>query len=299
MKDYSRPLNNNLKVHDFLTRSLGMQNTRKLGDHIQDVVTAEKLIESTTAESTLDHKVNRHPYYSTNDERKKLRKKIFKELITKGVLLDDDKIRLGRGGVRPAKHQVQKKAYIVSGLPGSGKSYVASKISNYCCAAIIDTDFAKRKFPEFKLPQGSTIVHEEAAKVMFEVGGDEPSVFEAMTIYGANIVIPKIGYDVKSIIDLQKYLIEQAGYTEVHLITVSIERDLATRRVLDRFLKTGRYVPLGVVFDVFANEPTLTYYRLKNAHSWSSISKLIWDDDSECLQWFEPPCNNNPIATLF
>ena len=73
MKDYSRPLNNNLKVHDFLTRSLGMPNTRKLGDSVQQIVTAEKLIESTTAESTLDHKVNRHPFYSTTEERKKLR----------------------------------------------------------------------------------------------------------------------------------------------------------------------------------------------------------------------------------
>ncbi|MEZ8315361.1 zeta toxin family protein [Vibrio splendidus] len=299
MKDYSRPLNNNLKVHDFLTRSLGMTNTRKLGDNVQEVVTAEKLIESTTAESTLSHKVNRHPYYSTTDERRKLRKRIFKELVTKKVLINDDKIRLGHGGVRPEKHQVQRKAFIISGLPGSGKSYVASKVSSHCCAAIIDTDFAKRKFPEFKLPQGSTIVHEEAAKVMFEVKGDEPSVFEAMTVHGANVVIPKIGYDVDSIIELKKYLSEQAGYDEVHLITVSIERDLATRRVLERFLKTGRYVPLGVVFDVFANEPTLTYYRLKNAHSWSSISKLVWDNQSGTLGWFEPPCVNNPIATLF
>jgi len=299
MKNYSRSLNNNFKVHDFLTRILGLKNTRKLGDNVQEIVTAEKLIESTTAESTLEYKVNRHPYYSTDGERLKLRKQIFKELITKRILNDDDKIKLGYGGTRPEKHLAHRKAFIVTGLPGSGKSYVATQVSSHCNAAIIDTDFAKRKFPEFKLPQGSTIVHAEAAKVMFEVAGNEPSVFEAMTIHGANIVIPKIGDDVDSILDLRDYLIKQAEYNEVHLVTVSVERDVATRRVLERFLKSGRYVPLSVVFDEFANEPTLTYYRLKNGQGWDSISKLVWDDNKKLLKWFNTPCENNPIATLF
>lgn len=299
MKDYSRPLNNNLKVHDFLTRSLGMPSTRRLGDIVQQVVTAEKLIESTTTEATLDHKVNRHPYYSTIEERKKLRKKIFGELIKKKLLRNDDKIRLGYGGVLPEKLRGDRKAYIISGLPGSGKSHVASKVAENCYAAIIDTDFAKRKFPEYKLPQGSTIVHKEAAKIMFEVGGDEPSVFEFMTRRGANLVIPKIGHDVQSVHKLREYLINKANYKEVHLVTVSIDRDVATGRVLERFLKTGRYVPLGVVFDVFANEPTLTYYRSKNAQGWSSISKLVWCSKSNELVWNEEPCINNPIKSLF
>ncbi|MGR5061989.1 hypothetical protein [Photobacterium sp. DNB22_13_2] len=280
MKNYSRPLYNNQLAFDFLTRVLGQKNSLQVGDNVQRIVTAEKLLQSTTAEPTMTVRNNRHPFFATDESRKKLREDIFKELAFLERLDDDDDIKLGKGGALP-KTEIKKegKAFIIIGLPASGKSTIASQIADYYSAAIIDSDYAKRKFPEYSLPQGASIVHDESTLITFgaESGdSDEPSLYEFFTKDKCNIVIPKIGHDEKSVLGLRNALLsnEAGSYSEVHLVLVSVDRTISTERALSRFLKTDRYVPLSLVFDVYANDPTLTYYRVRECTNWTTTGKV-------------------------
>jgi hypothetical protein len=45
---------------------------------------------------------------------------------------------------------------------------------------------------------------------------------------------------------------------------VSLDRKKATIRAIGRFIKTGRYVPLGLIFDGYANDPLNTYFFMKD-----------------------------------
>ncbi|MCD9554673.1 hypothetical protein GLP31_19595 [Photobacterium carnosum] len=303
MKNYSRPLHNNQLAFDFLSRSLGFRNTIELGDNIQKVVTAEKLLQSTTSEPTLIDKSNRHTYYATDESRRNLRTSIFEELAFNERLESDDDIKLGYGGVLPkAGIKKEGKAFIIIGLPASGKSGVANKIADYYHAAIIDSDYAKRKFPEYCLPQGATIVHDESTLVTFgseNDDDDEYSLYELFTKERANIVIPKIGHDESSVIGLRDKLLNNTSgkYDEVHLILVSVDRVISTKRALNRFLETNRYVPLGLVFDVYANDPTLTYYRVRECTKWTSTGKVKTDNPTPCCQNYSGV--NSPVNVLF
>ena len=53
----------------------------------------------------------------------------------------------------------------------------------------------------------------------------------------------------------------EKGYA-IFLILVELDRLKATRRAFKRFLNTGRYVPLSLIFDSYANDPTLTYLKI-------------------------------------
>ncbi len=268
---------------DFLTKVLGLKNTIELGDHIQKLVAAEKLLFATVNQPTLTSEDSRHTSYRTNELREDLRSRIFEELISNTRLDDDDQIKLGYGGILPQSGlKYEQDAIIVTGLPASGKSTISNRIAELKGAAIIDSDYAKRKFPEFCIPQGASLVHAESSlltsgstKPEFE---EEKSVHEFMMSEGANIVIPKIGYDCSSIRDLRNALIE-AGY-KVHFVFVSVDRKISANRAFSRFLSTERYVPLGLVFDEYSNDPTLTYYRMRDDSEWSSVGKVNTEADA-------------------
>ncbi|PSV15402.1 zeta toxin family protein [Photobacterium kishitanii] len=302
MKNYSRPLYNNQLAFDFLTRVLGQKNSLEVGDNVQRIVTAEKLLQSTTAEPTMTVQNNRHPYYATDESRKLLRERIFTELAF-GIRLDnDDNIKLGEGGALP-RSAIKKegKAFIIIGLPASGKSTIASKIADYYNAAIIDSDYAKRKFPEYSLPQGASVVHDESTLITFgaESGdSDEPSLYEYFTKDRCNIVIPKIGHDEQSVLGLRDALLssEAGSYSEVHLVLVSVDRTISTNRALNRFISTNRYVPLSLVFDVYANDPTLTYYRIRDCEDWASTGKMKTEQSSPV---YVSGSDNNPVKIIF
>lgn len=302
MKNYSRPLYNNQLAFDFLTRVLGQKNSLEVGDNVQRIVTAEKLLQSTTAEPTMTVQNNRHPYYATDESRKSLRERIFKELAFSIRLDNDDNIKLGEGGALP-KTEIKKegKAFIIIGLPASGKSTIASEIADHYNAAIIDSDYAKRKFPEYSLPQGASVVHDESTLITFgaESGdSDEPSLYEYFTKDRCNIVIPKIGHDEQSVLGLRDALLssEAGSYSEVHLVLVSVDRTISTNRALNRFISTNRYVPLSLVFDVYANDPTLTYYRIRDCENWASTGKMKTEQSSPV---YVSGSDNNPVKIIF
>lgn len=221
------------------------------------------------SKSTFLSTENRARKYKGNAERWNLRKKIVEELFTLERLDDDDKTCLGTGGSIP-KSQIrkEKKAIIVIGLPASGKSTIANKIADYFGAIILDSDFAKRKIPEFVgNPAGASLVHDESDFLVFganieAVPQDFKCLFEECIATNMNIVIPKIGHNEHKINNLSNALIK-LNY-EVHLVCVSLDRKVATQRAIGRFLESGRYVPLSLIFDGYGNDSILTFYRLKD-----------------------------------
>lgn len=254
---------------------------------ITRVASAEKQLKEIVGRDTLSSVDNRFPKYSSDESRERLREKIFTDLITMVRLDNDDDISMGKGGLLPKTPLLsEKKAFVVIGLPASGKSGVASVLSDKFGAMILDPDYAKRKIPEFKCEFGATLVHEESSLIIF---GTQNSKEQNVLLYavknGYNIVIPKIGSDSEKIQEFADYL-HEIGYT-VHLVLVRLDRAKAVSRACKRFLDTGRYVPLSLVFDVYGNNPTITYYDLKrmrrNFKSFTMISSDVGVKESKII----------------
>lgn len=214
---------------------------------------------------TLAFENERHPNYRSNASRLELRKLIVKELLEKKRLENDDKLSLGKGGALPMTEvRYLSQAYLLIGLPASGKSQIANLIADKYGAIIVDSDFVKRKLPEYRSPSGATLVHSESSAIIFgdtavDMGDFEPLIDNCLK-RKANIVIPKVGQDYKSIIDFTKNLKER-NY-QVHLTLICLDKVHATSRALTRLIKSRRYVPLSLIFDGFGNEPILTFYKL-------------------------------------
>lgn len=265
----SRNLDTPLLIKHFLSVALNQDDVPN--DLIMKIKSGEaelKNIDNTP--STLTSTDHRLSPYITKNERWSLRKQIVKELIEQVREGDDDEISLGKGGAIPnSELKKDKKAIIVIGLPASGKSGIANRLSDKFGAVILDSDFAKRKFPEFENnPAGASLVHEESDELIFSyTKDDKPSnfktLFEICCQESYNIVIPKIGHNSNSINLLAKKLKENFGYT-VDLVLVSLDKKKATIRAMNRYINTGRYVPLSLIFDGYGNEPILTFYRLKD-----------------------------------
>ena len=266
-KAYSRVLSDYEHADNFLRNSLHLNkefSKQKFNHAVMAVASVEMMTERVIDKNTLISTAYRMPQYKSDESRVELRKRIFYELSHKKRLADDEKITLGKGGALPnTTLQKNKQAFYVIGLPASGKSEIAGLLSDNYGAIILDSDYAKRKFPEYEAECGATIVHEESSIVVF--GGKEPyasedSLLKYAVQNGFNIVIPKIG-DVSSKVLAFAQSLERAEY-DVHLVLVRLDREIAVRRAFTRFSKTGRYVPLSLIFDVYANDPTITFYDL-------------------------------------
>jgi len=273
---FARPLHSNDLAFRFLTSALSIEK-KKAGDYAIHVAKAESLLEKMNAQPTLSHEENRHPACRTDDSRELMRSKVFSDLINLVRLDDDDQIALAHGGAKPATDiKYENQAYILVGLPASGKSRIVSNISDKFGAYVIDSDYAMRKFPEYKHEFGASILHEESTLVTYgptnENDTEEPSLLEYCIADKINLIIPKIGHSRKSLRTLRDLLIDR-GYS-VHLTLVCLERVESCKRALIRYMDTNRYVPLGLLFDGYGNDPILTYFRVKDDDSWESTGKV-------------------------
>jgi hypothetical protein len=250
-------------IGDCLELGGGTTPTKK---DVQEILAQELMLRAAEA-PTLTHRDNRDPDYFDEAKRSKLRSQVLNELLTLERLDDDDSIRLNNGGALPKGKNLKsnRQAYFVTGLPASGKSQIVNTVADAASALVVDSDYAKRKLPEFNgTPGGASLVHDEANEIMF-VGKN--SLIAKCIAMGYNIVIPKIGSTIDSICSLKEVLIS-AGY-EVHFTLVELDRFSATCRAYERFKRTGRYVPLSLIFDGYANDPILVYYKHKS-NKWSS-----------------------------
>lgn len=278
---YLRPLTNNIFARPFVEGILNVRRAADIAEATSQIVQAEIHLAAMEGRSTLKFKEYRSTQYSEDRDREALREQILLELIRETRLDDDDEIKPGIGGAMPQTPvQRGKQAFLIIGLPASGKSGIASRVADANGAVVIDSDYAKRKFPEFA--QGAfaaTVLHDESSIVVLN---DEDEAEENLTGYcfseSYSIVVPKIGYDTASVRKLALYF-KKYEY-DVHLILVSLDRQQATLRAYQRFIASKRYVPLSLIFDTYSNNPTLAYFRLKQQHAdvFASFSEISTEE---------------------
>gem|GEM_PF-498846 len=267
-QNYARTLQDQDQVEHFLTKVLELDYSQLSNDIAYKIIQGEKGVDdSDTQSQTLVNTKFRDRNYKEENKRWFLREQIIQELLTLTRPENDDLISLGNGGALPRSGiKTDSQAYILIGLPASGKSSIAVSISEKFGAIIIDPDFAKRKLPEFSnYTWGATVVHDESSEIVNGFANNPKkilSVYETAIQRKYNVVVPKIGSDKYSVLKTCNTY-KLAGY-EVHLTLVSLFRKDATIRALHRFSETGRYVPLSLIFDGYSNDPCLNYYMLRN-----------------------------------
>ena len=253
---FARPLLDHTAIETFLIGCLSMGKnygcrtgqTFTTDNIVKMIRDAESAVGQTMQDPTFSSTRNRVQKYREDAAREELREIVLTELITKDRLDDDENIILGTGGAKPKQSipRAELKAYFVIGLPASGKSTLVNKIADELGAMILDSDFAKRKLPEFdNTPAGANLVHKESSAIIWGNEEDRPSLFEYCKTQRLNVVVPTIGQDYSDL-NAKCDLFIAAGYS-VHLTTTTLSRESATTRALERFLTTGRYVPLGKV----------------------------------------------------
>lgn len=255
-----------LSVLDFETYFSNPQNLARVFQDVQDVSIAmaqtitlireaNKDLAAMVTHNTLDSESYRATPYITDAARQQLREEIRQQLISNIRPSNDENINFGNGGMLPTSGIVRKnrEAFVIIGLPASGKSGVAAKISDYYQAVLIDSDFAKRKIPEFCKTNGATLVHKESKLI-------KDDILKAAIIKGLNFVLPIIGNDYNEVLNTIKSL-RKHKYS-VKFILVELDRIEATRRALSRFIQTQRYIPLSRILDEYSNDPSLVFYKL-------------------------------------
>lgn len=230
-------------------------------------------------------------WYASDKARHALRAQIARELVTMRIPENDDDIRIGHGGCMPRVDvRSERKAIIILGLPASGKSGVAQKMSDIMGAHIIDSDFAKRKFPEIAFPNGADWTHEESNEVVFH---SEGGPLAACLGFGHNMIIPKIGSDYRTILDLKKFLETMRYNVSLGLVWLAPEKALL--RAVNRYKATKRYIPMSVI-EKHEDKPLKVYKKLVSEQKWESYLHLSSDVDkgrpcevvnisSECEWW--------------
>lgn len=276
---YSRELIAEDQVSYFLRHVLDFDHSC-LDGIVSKIVEGEVgLLKVPLEKQTCYDKEYRDPQFFEDISRENLRISIVNELLSQMRLENDEDICLGKGGALPISGvRKEKKAFILIGLPASGKSSIACTIADQYGAIILDADFAKRKLPEFsKYSFGASLVHEESSNIILNLGPVIPSLMLRAIESEYNILLPKIGQDVNGIVKLAEGL--HSNEYEVHLTLISLLRQKATIRAIHRYHKTKRYVPIGLIFDGYGNDPCLSYYLIKNkAYSFISSYGVISTD---------------------
>lgn len=230
--------------------------------------------------NTLDSDKFKLPEYRDPLKRKKLRDTIADELLSFNRLDDDDEIILGKGGMKPSTNvKLEGKVYIIIGAPASGKSRIASKIAEEKSAYLLDSDYVKRKIPEyFNNINGASLVHKESKDILLN------DLMPNLTSLKCNIVYPIVGskYDEFSI--MVKELFVSKGY-QVCIILTELDRVQSTQRAMLRFAKTNRYVSLPMILDDYSHNSILTFYKLltyENQYSYILVNTQNKEYEIKC-----------------
>jgi hypothetical protein len=306
VQTYYRPLCDDADVILFVENILEITNPTEKNDAISKITDTERCIKGTDNPSTLNNKRIRHYEYADETMRVQLRRRIVDELIQSERLEDDEEITLGKGGAAPTTSiKREKKLICIIGPPASGKSGVAAQIADCMGAYILDSDYAKRKLPEYAIhTNGASLVHDESDRLVFSWEdnarhGKTTNLQRYCLEDNINMVVPKIGHEMDGVCEYARK-IKAFGYS-VYLISIDLDRKKATQRAYYRFRKTNRYVPLSLVFDAYANEPTLNYYRIRQRcpevfTGYAQISTDVNEGDSNILV---EVINFPEIAALF
>ncbi len=165
----------------------------------------------------------------------------------------------------PSSVRSERRAVILLGPPAAGKSSIANPWARHMGAAIIDADEAKKIIPEYRGGLGASAVHEESGVIADDV------LVQAV-VNGDNLVLPKVGGSSPSIERLITRLREDGGY-RVDVVLVDTSPAETWRRMIGRFVSTGRIIPPDVMQKGIDGAPR-TYETLKqkgSAHGFARI----------------------------
>lgn len=261
MDSYCRNLSTDAEVESFVDNILQIKNEELKRSAINKITAAERNMATYAKLQTLTHEDNRDFKFRDARTRERLRNQIFTELRDFQRLASDDDITLGKGGAKPLTDiKAEKKIFYLIGPPASGKSTIANIVADLTGSYILDSDYAKRKLPEYSNQiSAASLVHDESDVLVFSY--NDYNLLKHCIKNNYNMVIPKIGHNRDSIIKFAGTL-KQLNYS-IYLISVDLDRVKATQRAYNRFKTSGRYVPLSLVFDCYANDPTLNYFKIQ------------------------------------
>ena len=153
----------------------------------------------------------------------------------------------------------EKKAVIVIGPPGAGKSTFAEDIAARKGYAIVDADDVKKQMPEFKNGIGANATH-KFSKIL------AASLNRQFISEGANLIIPKVTGRAKQKTGLyttKKLIFDliNNGY-KVDIVYPDADINQAIVRNVTRFAETGRFVNLNYLLSI-DNSVRDTYNLLK------------------------------------
>jgi N12 class adenine-specific DNA methylase/predicted kinase len=189
-------------------------------------------------------------------EREQLREKIAEKL---------------RG--RVGKNLQQKKARIVVGLPGSGKSSaVVDQVNKGLKAVVISADLPKSQLPEFGEDGiGAMAVHRESSGIVWD------RVFPHALEHGFNIILDTVGGDARSL-SLRAEALRYNGY-EVELDFVDVPAEVAADRLWNRYNEKAQgFVDPATPLKI-GNAPEKAYEYLKE-HQAVDVARR-WDNNVE------------------
>ena len=175
-----------------------------------------------------------------------------------------------------AQHEVaqERKAFIVIGYPGAGKSTLATPLSEQTRAAEVSPDPIKARIPEYDGGSNAGGVHEESADV-------SKGVLANMIEGGYNIVLEKLG-STESSVTKPAAALRAAGY-HVTLVYVDVPKAVAMERAIGRAKRNGRTIAVSTydadikgVFGALKNEGVTdesSHFEWKEPGGWQFVDR--------------------------
>lgn len=180
-----------------------------------------------------------------------------RKLLREKILNDEFTSQMQKGH----KNQ-ERRATLLIGLPGSGKSTIANPLSDKMGAFIIDADEFKKRIPEFQQDKRMvSAVHHESVNLANDF-------INALSKEGYNMIVGKVGGDYDSV----RYILDDLmakGY-KIDVVLNDVPFDVALDRTIGRFDRgeTNRIVPFWTLkvadknifntFDQVLKHPAIT-----------------------------------------
>jgi len=158
----------------------------------------------------------------------------------------------------------EKQIIVLIGAPAAGKSTLAERLARDTGSRILDGDEIKKFIPEYQNGIGAAAVHEESSALLKML---MPSALET----GDNLILPKVG-DNAAKLRGQIADLRSAGYT-VDVVAMEVDPEEAFRRMVGRFVNTGRLIPPKYALDA-ATRPPQTYAELRAKGEADGFAKI-------------------------
>jgi hypothetical protein len=149
----------------------------------------------------------------------------------------------------------ERKAFIIMGLPASGKSTISNPIAAEHGALVVDADMAKELLPEFAGGKFAGAVHQESSDIT-------DLILDKALDNNDNMILPVIGKNLDKMRRLIA-LLNQEGF-EVNLRLMDISPESAAKRGISRWKETGRFVDPNYIVNEVGLKPQQNFAILKS-----------------------------------